>query len=295
MGGFVLEDAQKAALFPIVPHWWLEGQEFRDFDFPEVSEKEIQDRNKGDALAKAIIICQLLWYLAQGVARAVQRLEVTELELVTAAYAIITLVIYMVWWQKPVGISCYMRVSVRAADQVESAIRAYKPHTPLEPKAKWRLITSFASNDIPLEDSPRVPTLYAGPYLGSHSNLKRSQGNLVVESALGTVFGAVHCFAWNFVFASFVERWMWRVASIVTVAHPIMCCFFIFLWQRGDFIYLSDFGMKDQLIFWSTFGGTLLYIVARHFLLILPLIALRDLPEDAYRAVSWGGVIPHIG
>jgi hypothetical protein len=85
------------------------------------------------------------------------------------------------------------------------------------------------------------------------------------------------------------------VASIVTVAHPIMCCFFIFLWQRGDFIYLSDFGMKDQLIFWSTFGGTLLYIVARHFLLILPLIALRDLPEDAYRAVSWGGVIPHIG
>ena len=36
---------------------------------PKISEKEIMDRSKGDALTKSIVILQTLWFIMQCVAR----------------------------------------------------------------------------------------------------------------------------------------------------------------------------------------------------------------------------------
>ena len=56
-------------------------------DFPSTTEAEIDDRSKGDALSKGIALLQITWFIIQLIARRVQGLAITELELTTAALA----------------------------------------------------------------------------------------------------------------------------------------------------------------------------------------------------------------
>lgn len=65
------------------------------------TEREIRDRSKGDGLTKALVVGQTTWFLIQCLARWQQHLVVTELELVTAAFAVLNAVIYFMWWNKP--------------------------------------------------------------------------------------------------------------------------------------------------------------------------------------------------
>lgn len=38
---------------------------------------------------------------------------------------------------------------------------------------------------------------------------------------LGCVFGAIHCIAWSFLFATLPERWAWRISAILISGLPI--------------------------------------------------------------------------
>ncbi|KAF8657421.1 hypothetical protein AX16_002218 [Volvariella volvacea WC 439] len=71
---------------------------------PHIPKKEIEDHGKGDFLAKAIVVLQTTWFVAQCVARNVQGLVLTELELVTLAFATLNVVTYVLWWDKPLNI-----------------------------------------------------------------------------------------------------------------------------------------------------------------------------------------------
>lgn len=75
-------------------------------DFPDISEEEIEDKNGRDALSKSIAMLQLLWFVLQIAARSRQKLAITELELTTAALAILNIGMYIAWWKKPTDISC---------------------------------------------------------------------------------------------------------------------------------------------------------------------------------------------
>ncbi|KAG2016333.1 hypothetical protein CC2G_009508 [Coprinopsis cinerea AmutBmut pab1-1] len=68
------------------------------------SEEEIEDRSKGDALAKTFVLVQVLWFIVQCIARYSQNLAMTELELTTLAYAILNSAMYLCWWSKPLDV-----------------------------------------------------------------------------------------------------------------------------------------------------------------------------------------------
>ncbi len=108
MGGFVLEN-DGAPIHAVVPG--QNNMEFGDFVFPPITEEQLQDRSKGDAFSKLIVVGQLAWFLVQCITRGAERLGVTELELVTAAYAALTTFIYIVWWNKPKDVKCYIPVT----------------------------------------------------------------------------------------------------------------------------------------------------------------------------------------
>jgi hypothetical protein len=59
------------------------------------------DRSKTDPLAKIIVLCQPLWFIAQSVARGVEGLSITKLEILTNAFAVLNFVTYFLWWNKP--------------------------------------------------------------------------------------------------------------------------------------------------------------------------------------------------
>jgi hypothetical protein len=63
--------------------------------------EEIQDRSKTDWLAKTLVLLQTSWFLVQCMARGFSNLPLSELEIVTLAYTIMNVGIYIAWWDKP--------------------------------------------------------------------------------------------------------------------------------------------------------------------------------------------------
>lgn len=72
--------------------------------FPTITEDEISDRSKGDALSKGIALLQISWFIAQVLARGQQNLAISELELTTAALAGLNSIMYLCWWSKPLAV-----------------------------------------------------------------------------------------------------------------------------------------------------------------------------------------------
>ena len=86
-----------------------------EIEYPIVTREEIQDKSKGDAVTKALVVLQTTWFLLQCVARASQRLALTELELATAAFAVLNIIIYGLWWNKPLDVQCHIVVRRKKA------------------------------------------------------------------------------------------------------------------------------------------------------------------------------------
>ena len=85
-----------------------------EIEYPIVTREEIQDKSKGDAVTKALVVLQTTWFLLQCAARGSQRLALTELELATAAFALLNIIIYALWWDKPLDVQCHIVVRRRS-------------------------------------------------------------------------------------------------------------------------------------------------------------------------------------
>ncbi|KAF9476082.1 hypothetical protein BDN70DRAFT_935332 [Pholiota conissans] len=70
-------------------------------DAPDIPEEDIQDRSKGDAISKTLIILQTTWFVVKCITRWSTRLPVTELEVVTLGFALLNAITYALWWHKP--------------------------------------------------------------------------------------------------------------------------------------------------------------------------------------------------
>lgn len=71
---------------------------------PEISKEYIKDKSKADHLAKVLVIAQASWLILQVIMRWASRLPVTALELNTLAHSICALLVYSLWWDKPLDI-----------------------------------------------------------------------------------------------------------------------------------------------------------------------------------------------
>lgn len=83
----------------------------RTIDAPRITADEIQnDRSKGDAISKGLAIFQTTWFIIQCFARWSTHISVTELEIITLAFAMLNGVAYVLWWNKPqnVGFPVYL-------------------------------------------------------------------------------------------------------------------------------------------------------------------------------------------
>ncbi|KAJ6460186.1 hypothetical protein C8R45DRAFT_879422, partial [Mycena sanguinolenta] len=102
MGGFVSSTGH-----PIKTREQLDdpvlGPEIQDA-IREVNEEDIMDKSKGDALSKGVVLLQVLWFTVQCFARVHQNLVVTQLEIATLAFAMLSVFIWLLWWNKPLDV-----------------------------------------------------------------------------------------------------------------------------------------------------------------------------------------------
>ncbi|KIK64275.1 hypothetical protein GYMLUDRAFT_162048 [Collybiopsis luxurians FD-317 M1] len=104
MGGFMLTDASGKCL-QVLQVKQLSLLLPKDaITLPHISESEIMDKSKGDALAKTLVLIQTTWFIAQVISRAVLHLPIAELELTTVAFALLNFLTYALWWKKPLDV-----------------------------------------------------------------------------------------------------------------------------------------------------------------------------------------------
>jgi hypothetical protein len=169
MGGFTLHEGGK-------PVRVLEARELEELseagriEWPKITEEEIADRSKGDYLSKAIVLFQATWFIGQCIARGAYKLAVTELEVVTLAFAILTGVIYYFWWDKPLDVRCSIPVQllegcVRKEDTRSQIIPP--PGVSSQAKEEDEEITVLLpSSQIQVDKSTPDPTLTnIGPHI----------------------------------------------------------------------------------------------------------------------------------
>jgi hypothetical protein len=109
MGGFALHEGGKPVRI-LGPKELEELSEAGKIKWPTITKEEIADRSKGDYLSKTIVLFQTTWFVGQCIARGAYGLTVTELEVVTAAFATLTGVTYYLWWDKPLDVRCSIPV-----------------------------------------------------------------------------------------------------------------------------------------------------------------------------------------
>ncbi|KAG2112822.1 hypothetical protein BD769DRAFT_1364331 [Suillus cothurnatus] len=105
MGGFMLYVDEKP-YHTLQPGQLIELIREGCIDIPTLTAKQIHDKSKGNAISKGLIILQVTWFIMQLITRAIYHIETTQLEAGTLAFAVLNLLTYAVWWNKPLDVQC---------------------------------------------------------------------------------------------------------------------------------------------------------------------------------------------
>lgn len=92
--------------YPLTPDELLEFLKADSVHMSMVSEKDLDDRNKGDWLSKTVAVLQLAWFVIQLAARGFGQLPTTQLEIDALSISILSCFTYAFWWHKPKDVHC---------------------------------------------------------------------------------------------------------------------------------------------------------------------------------------------
>ncbi|KAF8170575.1 hypothetical protein BJ912DRAFT_1047864 [Pholiota molesta] len=279
MGGFVLYRGSRRAGV-LSPEQMEELLRKRLIEFPSITEEEIQDRSKGDALSKMLVIGQTSWFIAQCITRRAQGLVMTELELVTLAFAALNSFMYFFWWNKPLDVRTTVPVYVFDSPIPEKEVPNEdfplpSPNGPLRitaPQQKparsaghyWNLAIGFTRNVLVRWPWQAIVTIFARlgdmaefagrsntikeneekvhPFYALNTSDKESNRIVGAVSIIGIIFGGIHCAGWDFLFPTHAEEITWQVASVVVTGVP--CLMVISVLSQSIFFQTETFCLE---------------------------------------------------
>ena len=113
MGGFAFDVSRGPHVFPLpdgrkrltlMPKALILLAEAEPDLIPDISAGTIRDKSKANSFAKLLVCVQATWFCLQIITRMAFGLAVSLLELNVFAHALCALVIYLLWWDKPLDI-----------------------------------------------------------------------------------------------------------------------------------------------------------------------------------------------
>jgi len=113
MGGFVLHDSGGQFLRTLTINDFEDLQLKQKIEWPTITEKEIKDRSKADVFSKSLVVLQTTWFIVQCISRMALRLTITELEVITLAFAVLNGLTYWLWWHKPSDVRCTVPIYLK--------------------------------------------------------------------------------------------------------------------------------------------------------------------------------------
>ncbi|KIX05526.1 uncharacterized protein Z518_06398 [Rhinocladiella mackenziei CBS 650.93] len=320
MGGFILHirDSKPFPLNATQLHWLVRNQ---FVDYPAITHKEVWDKSKQDTFTKVITAFQIGYLILQCIARAIQGLTITTLELNALAIVVCSLMTSFVWLHKPADVS--------------TAVPIYSSHSLAEITLNrpWRLTPLDFIDENGPGYSVNVQPFMKMPVIPPERPIQRIPNDRFPMNPYGTqeyflcfatlLFTAIHVAGWSFDFPSRIERLLWRICSLLLFG--ITVAFWIFettaSWARlgrWKTIYLYLFNRKalaahkrrvaqrkatlkreaTQLPLPWEFATiaplAIIYGVARLYLIGEAFAELRNMKGTAYVNVDWTYFIPHI-
>ena len=321
MGGFVLHS-------PDFPPFPVDGQQLlyliqkKYVEYPQQVDSEyIWDKNKADVVARAITLVQVAWFSIECVGRAIQRLNISTLELLTITFIFCTMPSVILWNHKPLDIQTPIPIQTdtRIADiLIEAGEVAKSPYelTPLDflvpPPNKanfvatwwWGVELCFDGIFFEINEKVRPVTTFA------NSRTRPPKGfttkTFITRLAISCGYFALHFAGWNFQLPTSAERELWRAA--ITFFAGIYSTYLVVFNLVSYFSHhiAKTFGNKDAdtcievanlfprwfilmglIPVYGSYGIARLYIITEGF------ISLRSMPEDVYSSVNWSNFIPH--
>ncbi|KAK3691738.1 hypothetical protein LTR37_018466 [Vermiconidia calcicola] len=243
---------------------------------PPVSEREILDRSKRDSLVKCITMVQLAYFFLGIADRLYEKLPISHFELIVAAFAVSSTVTFGFWLNKPQNVEttvCIAQFEEEMPSEIyEMAKELFRPE-----KGDSILGERQSETDI--------PTGYEKMYM-------------FLASLSSALLGSIHVAGWNFSFPTQKDVWIWRCASLVTTAVPLL----LPLWMSN--VLLTPLNNRRIDKGWRGVLQVLCGLVAMPFLFYAParvvlfvegIRGLVYLPKDAYLATAWAVNIPHLG
>ncbi|KAJ4127088.1 hypothetical protein NW768_008713 [Fusarium equiseti] len=231
MGGFVLkaEDLHEPVPLNAEQLFYLVKKSY--VKCPGITVRELRDRNKSDGFARLVTIWQATWFSITFIARLIQGLHVTTMELTAVSFVVILFGTAWCWKVKPsdVGTTITLESHVRMEDITINAGR--QPEQPF-----YQTPLDFISRDETALNLARQyynelsRKILFSPFSRRVENIPwdRNPGDIflrmdfdleLVGVAFILVFSVVFLLAWNIPFPSVVERDFWRVASIYMLVY----------------------------------------------------------------------------
>ncbi|TFK63575.1 hypothetical protein BDN72DRAFT_882031 [Pluteus cervinus] len=269
MGGFCGEDSKLVlhprSLIQLLKEKRVEIKSLR------ITEKQILDRSKGDALSKLLLGLQISW-----------KLPLTEVEVITLAFAALNGVTFLFWWNKPLDVHCPIYIEV---------LKPQPDAPPPEvPTVRYKVVKrGKKAEPVIKEDGQRVRVTQ---WVLDHES-KVSPFTRIYETVIEP-------------FSSPVEHTMCRKEALEVfipggrsrLRLPLFALSKLVDYLRDEY----DVDHDNLLVqfFVALFSGLtfvvcpFLYILSRLALVVVSLKALRDPPPDALKTVEWTSYIPHI-
>jgi hypothetical protein len=297
----------------------------QEIEYPIATQEEIQDKSKGDAVTKSLVVLQTTWFLLQCIARGSQHLALTELELATAAFALLNIIIYALWWDKPLDVQCHIVVHRRSArdgaseanlDQNPEASQPAEdsgvPHRQERDcwvrslgwlRGAWdglrNVFRGWSCIDVVL-GLLRVIMPFSDMMKGGDSEetffVVGDVDDWDISSVSGLVlvtmiFGGIHCVAWSFTFPSPTEQLLWRISSIAITGIPLAVAGIEYI---GHQLHYDNPVELEAILLITLVLLVILYPISRILLLVLSITTLHSLPPSAYQTVQWTSFLPHV-
>jgi len=230
-----------------------------------VTESEIRDKSKGDTLGKLVTVLQTTWFMAQYLGRWTAHQPRTQLEVMTLAYAALNVVIYALWWDKPLDIQ--EPIDVRRGRIIPVDVRQKRAGSDVI----WDAVGSSARGGKDLVGFWLLPVI-------------------------GVLFGGIHCFAWWFPFPTKREALLWKFCALYCTVGPVAISVFgLFVLAIWGCTSCLSGHIKDVVISWTLILYTIGYIVCRIIFLVLIFTSLRAAGPTIYEATNWTFFFPHFG
>ncbi|KAI4156040.1 MAG: hypothetical protein L6R39_001156 [Caloplaca ligustica] len=308
-GGFLLT-APDTPPFPVntrAIHYLVE-KKYLTLPREHVLKKQIWDKSKADKFAKAVAFVQSTYMTFQVIARPIQSLDISCLELVTVAFVACTAFTYYFWMDKPLGVEYPIELHIptsMATILLEAGDIAKRPYvdTPMDfvEQPGWRawkrrkMFRNFGG--MGQRPIPRVPNDMIPPPFTLR--LAYPLWGLTVS------YAAIHVAGWHYEFPSTAESYIWRCSSVTMFA-------VLFLWglalvmtvKPGLNFTLTLLGIWEKestkntpFRNWAVDApatmSAILYFVARTVILAEAIASMRLMPSTIYQTVQWTDFLPN--